>query len=163
MTHFESIYQLYYQGLHRTAQQMLSKREEAGDVVQEVFVSLYNRMQANKAEISNIKSWLYRAVLNKCADASRARKNIQSLDGVSIAADDISIDEKNYQKEILKKALLSLNQKERMMVVLYSEGLTYKEIAEVTEVNFNSVGKTLSRSLKKLETLLNHQKHELLG
>nr|WP_319398339.1 sigma-70 family RNA polymerase sigma factor [uncultured Carboxylicivirga sp.] len=163
MTQFETIYQMYYQGLLRAAQQMLSNREEAGDVVHEVFVSLYNRMQSHSAEINNVKSWLYRAVMNKCIDAGRSQKNIQSLEGVSVVTEDINIDDNNYQTKILQTALLSLNEKERMMVVLYSQGLSYKEIAETAEVNFTSVGKTLSRSLKKLETLLKHQKHELLG
>lgn len=50
----------------------------------------------------------------------------------------------------LSTLVSKLDGKEQSMIVLYSEGYSYKEIAEITEINFNSVGKTLSRILDKL-------------
>jgi len=54
-----------------------------------------------------------------------------------------------------------LKPQERFLVILYSEGLSYKEMAEVTEMKYSSVGKTLSRTLKKIEKELKYQYDEL--
>ena len=50
-----------------------------------------------------------------------------------------------------------------MLVVLYSEGLSYKEIAKASGVRFSSIGKMLSRILKKLETELKSHRYDLFG
>ena len=50
----------------------------------------------------------------------------------------------------LSNLISKLDDKDQSLVVLYSEGYSYKEIAEITGINFNSVGKTLSRILEKL-------------
>ena len=65
------------------------------------------------------------------------------------------------EKVALNKALDRLKPDERFLVVLYSEGLSYKEMAEVTEIKFSSIGKTLSRILKKIEIELKSQCDEL--
>ena len=62
---------------------------------------------------------------------------------------------------MVQAALSSLNPHERALMVLYSEGMSYKEIAESTGMRFSSVGKTLSRTLEKLENELKKQKYEL--
>ncbi len=48
-----------------------------------------------------------------------------------------------------------------MLAVLYSEGLSYKELAQATGINLSSVGKMLSRTLKKLGEELKDQGYEL--
>ena len=50
----------------------------------------------------------------------------------------------------LSNLISKLDGKDQSLVVLYSEGYSYKEIAEITGMNFNSVGKTLSRIFEKL-------------
>jgi len=45
--------------------------------------------------------------------------------------------------------------------VLYSEGLSYREISDATGIKSSSIGKTLSRTLEKLEKELINQKYEL--
>ena len=48
-------------------------------------------------------------------------------------------------------AIAHLNEKEQTLVVLYSEGYSYKEIAKMTGRNFTSIGKTLSRIMDKIK------------
>jgi RNA polymerase sigma-70 factor (ECF subfamily) len=48
-------------------------------------------------------------------------------------------------------AIAHLNEKEQTLVVLYSEGYSYKEIAEMTGRNLSSIGKTLSRIMDKIK------------
>ena len=48
-------------------------------------------------------------------------------------------------------AIAHLNEKEQTLVILYSEGYSYKEIAEMTGRNLPSIGKTLSRIMDKIK------------
>ena len=63
------------------------------------------------------------------------------------------VENQNDVSEILN-VVERLDKKEKTMVVLYSEGYSYKEIAEITGRNFNSVGKTLSRIMEKIKKQL---------
>jgi len=47
------------------------------------------------------------------------------------------------------------------IVILYSEEYSYKEIAKIAEINFSSVGKTLSRTLQKLKEILITMNYEM--
>jgi RNA polymerase sigma-70 factor (ECF subfamily) len=58
-------------------------------------------------------------------------------------------------------ALVKLKPRDRMLAVLYSEGLSYKEMAEATGIRFASVGKLLSRTLEKIEMNFKDQGYEL--
>lgn len=44
-----------------------------------------------------------------------------------------------------------LDTKEKSVIVLYSEGYSYKEMAEITGIKFTSIGKTLERIIDKLK------------
>jgi len=46
-----------------------------------------------------------------------------------------------------------MKEKERIILILYSEGLSYKEIAEASGIPLSSVGTTLVRALFKLKKL----------
>lgn len=163
MTQFEKIYQENYTGLYRVARKMVINHDDANDIVQEVFVYLFKRLQADNQIITHINSWLYRAVCNKCADAIKSMKSMSSIDKAVLLVESNDYNDNDIQKQLIGKAIATLNEKEKAVVILYSEGLTYKEIAEVTEIKFTSVGKTIARSLKKLENELKHKKHELFG
>ena len=77
---------------------------------------------------------------------------------------EIGIDEKFAKKErseLVFQVLDKLPEKEKNLLILYHNGLKYKEIAEVLDINPNSVGKLLVRSIAKLKELLKTDYHEL--
>ena len=139
---------------------MVNDNDLAADVVHEVFVSLYQKMEQKK-KIEYPKSWLYRAVINKCIDCMRANRKFLSIEQSNANAKAEEVSNEKEQREIINHALNKLSSKERALAVLYSEGLSYKEISDVTGIKFTSVGKTLSRTLEKLGNLLKKYEHEL--
>ncbi len=157
---FETLYKKHYQGLHRIAQKMLC-HDTANDIVQDVFMDYFQKTK-NGSKIEFPKSFLYRSTLNKCID--ELRKN-RKFAGNQIP-DNIHDGHLDYEKEDTKKCigncLSSMDIKDRELIVLYSEGLTYKEMAVLTQIPFNSIGKTLSRALKKLEKELKIKGYALL-
>lgn len=145
---FESEYKSYYKSLHRIATKTLHDSDAAKDVVQDVFISYISEKENDKI-IDDPKNWLIRSTVNKSVDYLRKNKKIISgVDSMWL--------EKSYQIDTqidkigLNSVMKKLSAKEQTIAVLYSEGYSYKEIAEIIGINFNSVGKTLARVLEKL-------------
>lgn len=146
---FEITYRSNYQRLFRIAAKMLCDSDVARDVVHDVFMAYYF-VQNDKKIIKDAKNWLIRCTINKGVDFLRKNKKIVS-DETVVKQDNTSHNIDNQIDLISLSDLISkLDGKDQSLVVLYSEGYSYKEIAEITTMNFNSVGKTLSRILKKL-------------
>ena len=139
---------------------MVADGADVSDILQDVFIDLYGKLN-NGHEIRHPKSWLYKATCNKCIDRIRKQKRLQNLD----TAGNITIAEESLEKQdlsiALKKALLKMKPRDRMLAVLYSEGLSYKEMAEITGIRFVSVGKLLARTLEKLGKNFKDQGYEL--
>jgi RNA polymerase sigma-70 factor (ECF subfamily) len=135
------------------AQKMINDKDAAHDILQDVFVSYFQKSQ-NGYRIEQPKSWLIRATINKCIDHSSNRKRFSKIEsiGTVIAEDDAT--DTIRDKAAISLALSRLKPKEKAIALLYSEGLSYKEIAEATGIKFSSVGKTLSRTLTKLNDIL---------
>jgi RNA polymerase sigma-70 factor (ECF subfamily) len=146
--------------MYRVAYKMVGDRDDVSDIIQEIFIDFFNKT-INGNIIHYPKSWLFKATINKCIDIQRNKKQFQNLESIaeykieSNAIDDFEI------KNVITLAISKLKQQEKILVTVYSEGFSYKEIAELTGIKFSSVGKMLSRTLKKIEKELKNQKYEL--
>ena len=128
---------------------MLRDSDAARDVVHDVFMAYYFVLNDKKV-IKDAKNWLIRCTINKGVDFLRKNKRIIS-DETATKQNSTSQTIDNQLDLISISNLISkLDAKEQSLVVLYSEGYSYKEIAEITNMNFNSIGKTLSRIIEKL-------------
>ncbi len=143
---FEKTYRDHYPKLSRIAAKLLQDPEGAKDVVQDVFTAYYFAMNNEKA-IRDTKSWLVRCTINKAIDYKRKTARTVAMESPLPETDERQHDEAS---DILN-AIAHLNEKEQTLIVLYSEGYSYKEIAEMTGRNFPSIGKTLSRILDKIK------------
>lgn len=143
---FEKTYQSYYPKLFRIATKMLKATEDAKDVVQDVFSAYYFAMN-NEKVIRDTKNWLIRSTINKGIDYKRKMARTITMESPLPDTNEGPHDESS---DILN-ALNLLSEKEQTLVVLYSEGYSYKEIAEITGRNYHSIGKTLSRILEKIK------------
>ena len=143
---FEKTYRDHYPKLFRIAAKMLQDPEGAKDVVQDVFTAYYFAM-SNEKVIRDTKNWLVRSTINKGIDYKRKTARTVTMEKPMCETGEQTLDEAS---DILN-AITHLNEKEQTLVVLYSEGYSYKEIAEMTGRNLPSIGKTLSRIMDKLK------------
>lgn len=160
MKTFEETYAENYARLHRLATGMVNDRDSASDIVQEVFAALYEKLNGGGA-VLYVNTWLYRVTLNKCTDYLKRLKRHRPLEEASNQAVEEVLPERMEQKRILRLALSRLKPTERALLALYSEGFSYKEIAETTGIRFSSVGKTLARTLVKMEEHLKSLSYEM--
>ena len=143
---FEKTYRDHYSKLFRIAAKMLQDPEGAKDVVQDVFTAYYFAM-SNEKVIRDTKNWLVRRTINKGIDYKRKTARTVTMEKPLPETGEQTLDEAS---DILN-AIAHLNEKEQTLVVLYSEGYSYKEIAEMTGRNLPSIGKTLSRIMEKIK------------
>jgi RNA polymerase sigma-70 factor (ECF subfamily) len=139
---------------------MIPDREEASDIVQEVFIHLYEKLE-NGTSIEYPRSWLYKVTVNNCIDFIKKRRPHEKVESAVHLRTDENKLEGDEKQVVIKQALEKLKPDERALAVLYSEGLSYKEMAEATGIRFSSVGKTLSRTLQKLGDELKKLQYDL--
>lgn len=156
---FDKLYTQNYYHVNILACKILKDSELSKDIAQEVFLKLHNYLSDGK-QILNVEAWLNRTTYNHCLNYLRDTKKwqyfqfLENEDAGNESDKHIIQDEEIRQ---LRYCLSQLNEKEQILVSLYSEGLSYKEIAEISGLRFSSVGTTLARSLTKLKNLYNYE------
>lgn len=139
---------------------MMGQCEEVHDIVQDVFIAYYHKMQ-NGGVVEEPGAWLYRATLNKCVDSFRKRK----IRSTPITEPEALMDEARSEgleiRALLHVSIVRLKVVDRKLVTLYSEGFSYKEMAAITGIKYSSIGKMLSRALDKLKVELKKNGYEV--
>lgn len=159
-----AIVERYQRLLYSIAYRLLGDHGEADDAVQQVFIRFFEkagRLRRAKA----LKTYLARSTTNECIDRLRRLKRRQtiSLEGLG-AAETLALEDAQTPQERIKRkelaaliqwALAELSAKQRKVVVLsFTEGLSYAEIAEVLGCEEVTVRTHLHRARKKLQKLL---------
>jgi len=144
----------------RVASKLVSDSDVVSDIVQEVFVYLQGKIEEG-ANILHLRSWLYRATFNKCVDHLRRQKRFVDVTELKDVPESENAIANEDVKSAIQQALSSLPTKERVLLVAYSEGMSYRELAELTGITYTSIGKTLSRALKKLAKEMKKEEYGL--
>jgi RNA polymerase sigma-70 factor (ECF subfamily) len=146
--------------LYRFALRFLGNEEEAKDVVQEVFVRVWNGREQMR-EVQNWEAWCMRIARNLSLDRIRAiaRKNTQPLeDGYGIHLDSLSPHESTEIRESMNRVneyIAALPEKQRQVIHLRDvEGYSYNEIAEILELDINQVKVNLFRARNAVRSKL---------
>jgi len=157
------IYERYHDKVYRIAYGMVRQREEALDIVQDVFIKLYRSIGNFKGK-SKFYTYLYRMTMNTAIDHSRKMHKVfsSSLDEEG-APQPPDIPEKGPDRILLhkeleekvKNALDKLPSDQRMAIVFREvEGLSYREMAEAMGCSIGTVMSRLHYGRKKIQDLL---------
>lgn len=156
---FEEIYERFNGLLYIYACKMIPDKEDARDIVQEIFVYLWSNPNI---QIKNqLSAYLYTAVRYKIfdwLDKNKSRSNyLQSLEDFSQKGDYVTDDyirEREFASLIEKEVAL-LPPKMRMIFEMSrQQHLTQKEIAEILHLSDKTVKKQMSNALKVLRLKL---------
>ena len=148
-------------GLIRYAYRLLRSRELAQDVVQDAFLR-YLRKPLDYGEPRQRVAWLYKVTHNLCIDLvkreSRRGEIYNRLELPTVAKLPVMEIFASERWERLERLLEGLSDNQRSVVLLFfEEGLSYKEISEVTGLSMSNVGMLLHRALKKLRSLIEEE------
>jgi RNA polymerase sigma-70 factor, ECF subfamily len=132
------------------------------DIAQDVFLKLLSSIEGFRGE-SGFDTWLYRLVVNRCLDyRRRGRRVLGFVESLldRVRAPQASAFEELARSEVrseVQNVIAQLPPEQRIVVVLrYTEGLAYDEIAEILRCSAGTVASRLNRAHKFLERRLSH-------
>lgn len=139
--------------LIRYTHRIVRNEESARDVVQDGFIKLWD--QRFPESIDLVPPWLYRVCRNLAIDHYRRANKLEELSDDHIVWV-VSEEEKQLGREVYQ-AIQSLPKKSmEVMILMFQEGLSYKEIAEVTGLSVSHVGVIIHQSIKTIRQHFNH-------
>lgn len=154
--------------VYHTCLGLLQNAEDAEDITQEVFVSVYQSINQFKEE-SKLSTWVYRIAVTKSLEFLRAKnrkKRFAFVQSLFSSDNDLKTDighfyhpgvqlENKERAEILFAAIEKLSENQKTAFVLHKlENLSYSDIAEVMNSSVSSVESLLFRAKQNLQSLL---------
>jgi RNA polymerase sigma-70 factor, ECF subfamily len=139
---FEALFERHRTLVYRFAYQMVGRRDDAEDLVQEAFVRAYQNLHRYRDE-AKFTTWLLRIVSNLCTDQARMSQRRSALEQQEAAGaldwmtqgtvdDPVQNLEADRRKEALRRALNALPPHHRSVIVLRDiEEREYPDIAEI--------------------------------
>jgi RNA polymerase sigma-70 factor, ECF subfamily len=168
-TEFEHLVQQLSRRLYGFAFRILRNQEEAEDVVQEIFIKLWN-MGERTSEYKSIEAVAATMTKNHCIDLIRKRKNFDTNDFNNRDYPHLTSPSPHEEMEnsesgrILDIIIAALPEIYRVVIRLRDiEGFSYEEIALKTGQNINTLRVTLSRARKLIRDDYNKYHHERRG
>ena len=158
MIQMEAIVAEHETALLRYAARIVNNPTIAEDVVQSVFIKLFQAWKPGTRPSSKLKGWLFRVTHNEAVDHIRRESRLRVLhdkqaeerssdcpDGKNCPASE------NDRKQLVLEHLRSLHPREQQVVLLrLEEGLSYREISDITGRSEGNVGNILHHAVKKL-------------
>lgn len=149
------------QQLYKIAKSYLHSDHDIADVLQDTILACFENIHTLR-EPKYFKTWLIRILINQCKDFLKKNKDYCSLDKLP----EPSIPDMTQNHLEFEELLMSVDEKYRIILILYYvEGFKIREIAQILDMNENTVKTRLSRAREaclKHSNLLSYQKGECL-
>jgi len=161
---FDSTVSRYSRRVFTFASYLLGDPAEAEDITQEVLIKLWKR--GGEIDPDRLGAWLLTVTRNACTDVLRRRGRTAKVipirpetqppaDHPSPAPSPEIMAEGSQLGETILRALNELNEPARTVVILREiQGLSYREISDVTEINIDTVRVVLHRARRRLRNSL---------
>ena len=169
---FSVLVERYKHMVFTLAAKILKNHEEAEEVAQDVFVKAYTALTTFKGD-SKFSTWLYKIAYYRSLDELKKQKrslNTSSIDSDTeyhLSSMENALDglETHERKLAIKSAIDELSHDDAVVITLhYFEELSLKEIADIMNIEANTVKVRLFRSRKRLaELLATKLEPEILG
>ena len=158
---FSTLYDNYAGALYSIIKQIITDNGElAGDVLQEVFINIYRKIDTYDQTKGRLFTWMLNIARNASIDALRSKsyqnsqKNQSLPDNVYKVTANQSI-QLNIDNIGLKKVLEKLRPEHRVLVELaYFKGFTHEEIAEMMSMPLGTVKTRIRNALLQLREYL---------
>ena len=155
---FKELYERYRERVYNLIYYSLENVEQAEDVLQTVFVKVYQALPFFRLE-SGFLTWIYRVALNECKNRKRRMKIFLPMTAADASKMKVhpglspdALHEAREMSAVVRDAVKGLKPKYRNVVVLkYLEEMSYEEIAETLRCSAGTVASRLFRALKILE------------
>ncbi len=151
-------YEAHNDAIFRFALFQTSSRTVALDITQDTFIKTWEYL-ADGNTVENMKALLYRIAHNLIIDYRRKKKTV-SLDGMTESGFDVGFDptEHSFSAADAKEAMKTLSMIDKkykdVVVMRHIEGMSVKEIADITGESENTISVRIHRGLEKLRDMI---------
>jgi len=161
---FEVLLSPHLDRLYRLAYRLSGQRDAAEDLVQELLLKVYPRLD-EMLQIEQLAPWLSKILYRQFIDQYRRQKRSpldytddqQTLydNSASNALDPAEVSNNSLTATLLSQALRKLNADQRELVMLHDvEGYTLQQISELQETPVGTLKSRLSRARSRLREIL---------
>jgi len=160
---FDLIVGIWDKKIYNLAWRFLGNREDAQDVVQETFLSVYKSIRTLRNS-KRFSTWLYKIALNHCRSRWRTQGRDLSLeDTIAVSSHDeekrtrlqvIGESQKDSLEvvDIIRKVLMGISEDQRTAILLKEYmGLSLEEIAEIMECPLSTAKSRLYHGLREAQ------------
>jgi RNA polymerase sigma-70 factor (ECF subfamily) len=175
-TAFRQCVEFHKEKILNTCYRFVQNRDDAEDLVQEVFIEVYQSI-VDFREDARLSTWIYRIAVNKSLDfirkkkrkkrfapviglfGSRADEKELPLPDLSNPHDDL---EQKERIQLLNRAINSLPETQKTAIILNKfEGFSHEEIAKILKTSVSGVESLIHRAKRNLHKdlykIFNHQ------
>lgn len=167
---FDELYQKYHQELYRFLYYMVKNKEQAEDLVQEVYIRVlkaYDRFEGNSSE----KTWLFSIAKNVAIDYFRKQRGwkkwvLTKLDFSEVQVKDHlplpeEISEQREEIQTIYKCLDQCTMDQKMVILLrYIHELSISETAAALSWTESKVKTTQHRAIKALKRYMEEREEK---
>ena len=161
---FEELIRRHQHRVFAVAGGILKRREDVEDIAQQVFVKAYFSLKRFDQRAA-FSTWLYKITVNECWDMLRKRKvrplvfeadlseeqARQVISSAGKSKDEPDISDRLETRQRVERLLDGLDERDRLMLILKEvEGFSIEEIAEVLDLNANTVKVRLFRARRRV-------------
>lgn len=158
---YSYLYDHYAGALYSIIKQIITDNNEvAGDVLQEVFINIWRKIESYDPSKGRLFTWMLNIARNASIDMLRS-KNYQNSQKNQELPDNVykgtnhQITQMNVDNIGLKKVLEKLKPEHRVLVELaYFKGFTHEEIAEIQAIPLGTVKTRIRNALLQLRDYL---------
>jgi RNA polymerase sigma-70 factor, ECF subfamily len=169
---FEELIRRHQNRVFAVAGGILRRREDVEDISQQVFVKAYFSLKRFDQRAA-FTTWLYKITVNECWDLLRKKKvrplvyesDLSEEQAKQVAGSELAqspepdISERMESREEVERLLEGLDERDRLMLMLKEvEGFSIEEIADVMDLNANTVKVRLFRARRRIVVLAKKRK-----
>lgn len=144
---FGELIRLHTPNMYKVAKAILKNDDDVADAIQETALLCWEKLASLKKD-AYFKTWMTRILINNCNAIYQKRSRIISGEILP----ETGVEEPEYASVEWQQFLQCLDEKYRVVVVLhYVEGFKIREIAEILQINENTVSTRLAAARQKME------------
>ena len=153
----ELMFRVYYKRLVVWADTFLEDMQLAEDIVQELFITLWEKKRRRTLQSSTLSSFLFVSVRNQCYHRLEKKDTLRHT--VDLKEVNIAFEEYNEKHDYIITRILNEIEKlpprsQEIMLAVFVDGLKYREVAETYHISLSTVKTLLGNAVCKLKEQL---------
>lgn len=150
----ELMFRIYYKRLVVWADTFVEDMQLAEDIVQELFITLWEKKRKKDLQSSTLFSFLLVSVRNQCYHRLEKKdilRHTQDLKEINIAFEEYNEKHDHIITRILSEIEKLPPRSQEIMLAVFVDGLKYREVAEKYHISLSTVKTLLGNAVRKLK------------